>query len=104
MGTAVSAVTSMIKQVPTQADRMPACAGKRDGKEVKKCGERREAPAVARSRINAARTIIPTVVDNRPMIANIPSNLLLRATLFSTLSISIDLPETFAEQVAADVE
>src|SRR5262245_38761187 len=104
MGTAVTAVTSMTKQVPTHADSMPACAGKRDGKEVKNCGERREAPAVARSRINAVKTIIPTIVDNRPMIANIPSNRLLRATLFSTLFILVDLPEAFPEQIPTDIE
>jgi hypothetical protein len=47
---------------------------------------------------------MPINVDNRPMIANSPSNLLLRATLFSTSIILVDLPETFAEQIAADIE
>ena len=51
---------------------------------------------------------MPINVDIRPMIANIPSNLLLRAT-FAMVDPTVnpclvDLPETFAEEVAADIE
>ena len=64
----------------------------------------REAPAVARSKISTVRVIMPINVDSKPIIANMASNRLLRATLFSTLSILVDLPEAFAQQVSTDIE
>src|SRR5262245_48662038 len=104
MGTAVTAVTSMIKQVPTHAERIPAWAGNREGKDVKNCGVRRVAPVMARSRIRAARVIIPTDVHKRPTIANMASRVLLRVTFFSASFILINLPEAFTKQIPTDVK
>ena len=47
-GTAVKAVTSITREDPTQAARMPACAARRDGKEVRKSTVNRSAPSITR--------------------------------------------------------
>src|SRR3989338_1654414 len=83
---------------------MPARSGERDGEEVKKVCVSRPEPAMARPTINAARGNMPTNVESRPRMANMPSMRLRRDTLFSRSFTSVDLPEALAEQVTGDIE
>src|SRR5512134_30630 len=65
-GMAAAAVTTITSVLPTQADRMPACAGRRDGKLVKKSHDRRGAPSSAMSTTRAVKVSAATARQTRP--------------------------------------
>ena len=65
-GTAKNAVTSITRQVPTQAERIPACAGRRDGKLVRNSQFRRGMPSIAMSANSAVNVSTPTISAAKP--------------------------------------
>ena len=69
-GTARNAVTSITRLVPTQADRMPARSGRRDGKLVRKSHDSRPIPSIARSTISAISMLMATSMTTTPAPAN----------------------------------
>ena len=65
----MQAVTNMTSDVPTQAERMPASSGKREGNEKKKWEEKRELPSMANAAISASNVNELTNMAMRPTIA-----------------------------------
>src|SRR5919106_2182010 len=95
----------MTSDVPTQAVRIPALSGNRDGNDVKNPQPSLSAPSIARSTIRAANVSIPTKVEIRPTTANMASICFRRATLLSMSSIIlINLPVAFSKQVPTDIK
>jgi hypothetical protein len=71
MGTAHTAVTSMISEVPTQAARMPAFAARREAKLVKKSQPKRAEPSRTRSMNKIARMARQPSITLRPKMTKI---------------------------------
>src|SRR5688572_19126138 len=65
-GSDVSIVTIMISVVPTQAERMPACAARREGNDVKNCQDNCGRPSRSRSQISAPSVISPIAIEMNP--------------------------------------
>src|SRR3982751_3605192 len=86
-GTAKNAVTIITSVEPTQAERMPACPGRRDAKCVKKSQSRRPAPFHAMSANSAAKVSTPIISAMRPRMSGR----------------SIGFTEAFAQEMADDV-
>src|SRR6185369_2062479 len=106
---AATAVTSMTRVVPTQAERMPAEVARRDGKFMKKSVSRRPTPDAAMSRNRVARVNTPIINASRPTTPKNASQRLARAMMTrmdckSLLGISVDLPELLAYHHPKDVE
>src|SRR3954471_19714185 len=106
---AVSAVTSMTSVLPTQADKMPACSARREGKLAKKSHESRCAPSKTIPAKRATNVSTPTIKATIPTIANTKSQRLCRvisdrisATVMSAMS--VDLPITSLHEVTNDIE
>src|SRR5690349_8440635 len=60
-GTAATAVTSITKVVPTQADRIPADSGRRDGNDVKNSQDKRGKPSISICANKAIKVIIAII-------------------------------------------
>src|SRR4026207_1489475 len=99
-GTANAAVVSITRVEPTQAERIPACPGRRDGKLVKKSHDRRPMPSSAMSTNSAAKVSTPIISAAMPTSMNTVSQRLRRR--ISSLS-SVTFTEPPAKSVAGDV-
>src|SRR5688572_2323919 len=95
---------------PTQAERIPACSGLRDGKEVKKSQESRGAPSRTIWPNSARNVSTPTISASTPTVAKIRSQRLwaaMRARISRILAgslISVDLAVTLPQQMPQYVE
>src|SRR5688572_13733574 len=103
----------MMSDVPTQAERIPALSGLRDGKEVRKSRLSRGAPSLTRSMNRIASTSSAENMTSRPTITNTWSRTLRRLTserirridsAVVVACISVRLAETPGEHEARDVE
>src|SRR5918992_4827617 len=103
-GTAVSAVTTMTSSVPTHADKIPARAARRDGKDVMNCPSRRESPLMARSVSRMTSVATPTRGQTMPRMLNRKSWRFRRASTVGMSCILVDLPESSTQHVAGDVK
>src|SRR3954468_21867135 len=106
---AVPAVTSTTSLLPTQADKIPACSARREGKVAKKSHERRCAPSRTMPAKSATNVSTPTIKANTPTVANIRSQRLclmisdrISATVMSAMS--VDLTVTPLHEVTDDIE
>src|SRR5688500_6097972 len=99
-GTAKNAVVSITSVEPTQAERMPACPGRRDGNSVKNCQERRPKPSTAMSTKSAAKVSTPIISASMPMTMNTVSHRLRRAMRILN---SVTFTEAFPQCVAGDI-
>ena len=80
----------MTSDVPTQAERMPASSGKRDGNEKKKWEEKRELPSMANAAISASNVNELTSMAMRPTIAKTALRTLLPRRLLIVLRLSAE--------------
>src|SRR5262245_11803595 len=104
-GTAVAAVTTMIRIESTQAIRMPAREGSRtELGEVRKRQPSRGRPSISRSISRIASVAIPSSVQQTPSTLNSRSWRLPRAISRSRSLMSVRLPEPLAERPAGEVE
>src|SRR5512137_3161920 len=109
-GSATTAVTSMIIDVPTQADRMPARSALRDGNCVRKSQPNLEAPSRTRSRNSSASRPRQLIRMSSPTTTNSLSRFLRQArparssSMVITAAISVRLPELAGQEEAEDVE
>src|SRR3954464_1804595 len=106
---AVTAVTSMTSVLPTQADRIPACSARREGKLAKKSHDRRCAPSRTIPAKSVTNVSTPTIRAKIPTIPNIRSHRLclmiserICATVMSAMS--VDLPVTSLHEMTNHVE
>jgi hypothetical protein len=74
IGMATHAVTSMTRIEPTQADRIPALAARRDGKLVKNSVLKRGRPSIAMSTIKASSVATPTIREVMPTMMKMTSH------------------------------
>src|SRR5687768_10439579 len=103
----------MMSEVPTQADRIPALSGLRDGKEPRKSRLSRGAPSLTRSMKSTASMSSAENMTSRPSITNSWSRTLRRLTsarirLIDSAEvvacISVRLAESPGQREARDVE
>src|SRR5688572_7918890 len=99
----IAAVVSMMSEVPTQADRIPARAGLRDGNWVRKSRSSRGAPFCTRSTNRIASTSSAANMTSRPTSTNTWSKALRRLTAVMA-RISVRLAEAPRQHEACDVE
>src|SRR5262245_65179919 len=112
-GIATAAVGSMISEVPTQAERMPARSALRDGNWLRKSQLRRGAPSCTRSRNSTTSTSRAENMMSRPTMTNSWSKSLRRLTSAricrsaasaTAAFISVGLAELARERESRDVE
>src|SRR5687767_8509615 len=103
----------MMSEVPTQADRIPALSGLRDGNEVRKSRLSLGAPSLTRSMNRIASTRSAENMTSMPTITNTWSRTLRRLTserirrinsAAVVACISVRLAETPGQREARDVE
>src|SRR3954470_21910517 len=99
-GTAKNAVVSITRVDPTHAERMPACAGRREGKLVKKSHDKRPMPSSAMWAKRAAKVSTPIIRASTPTSMKMVSQRLRRR--MSSLN-SVTFTEALAQGMARDI-